>query len=93
MMQTIQSSERFKKEYLNFQERISNVADGILKQDLITKLTTLKELVMYLDRQHETLFVSNKLGNDIKETRDEIVSVRKQISESLSNWERAQIKV
>lgn len=93
MMQTIQSSERFKKEYLDFQERISKVTDGILQQDLTTKLTTLKELVMYLDRQHETLFVSNKLGGDVKETRDEIVSVRKQISESLSNWERAQIKV
>ena len=93
MMQTIQSSERFKKEYLDFQERISKVADGVLQQDLTTKLTTLKELVMYLDRQHETLFVSNKLGSDVKETRDEIVSVRKQISESLANWERAQIKV
>ena len=93
MMQTIQSSERFKKEYLDFQERISKVTDGILQQDLTTKLTTLKELVMYLDRQHETLFVSNKLGSDVKETRDEIVSVRKQISESLANWERAQIKV
>ena len=93
MMQTIQSSERFKKEYLDFQERISKVADGVLQQDLTTKLTTLKELVMDLDRQHETLFVSNKLGGDVKETRDEIVSVRKQISESLSNWERAQIKV
>lgn len=93
MMQTIQSSERFKKEYIDFQERISKVTDGILQQDLTTKLTTLKELVMYLDRQHETLFVSNKLGGDVKETRDEIVSVRKQISESLSNWERAQIKV
>lgn len=93
MMQTIQSSERFKKEYLDFQERISKVTDGILQQNLTTKLTTLKELVMYLDRQHETLFVSNKLGSDVKETRDEIVSVRKQISESLANWERAQIKV
>ena len=93
MMQTIQSSERFKKEYTAFQERISKVTDASLQQDLTSKLMNLKELVMYLDRQHETLFVSNKLGTDVKETRDEIVSIRKHITESLSNWERGQIKI
>ena len=93
MMQTIQSSERFKKEYTTFQERISKVTDGNLQQELTNKLMNLKELVMYLDRQHETLFVSNKLGADVKETRDEIVSIRKYLTESLSNWERGQIKI
>ena len=93
MMQTIQSSERFKKEYFDFQERISKVTDEMLQKDLTTKLLGLKDLVIYLDRQHETLLVSNKLNGEVKETREEIISIRKYITDSLLNWERAQIKL
>jgi len=92
-MQTIQSSERFKKEYTDFQDRISKISDENLQQDLITKLSELKEMVIYLDRQHETLYVSNKLGGDVKETREDIIAIRKYLTETLSNWERAQIKL
>lgn len=92
MMQTIQSSQRFKNEYEDFRHRISKITDDSYQQDLTTKLLKLKELVIYLDRQHETLLVSNKLG-DVSDTRSEIISVRKSIIESLENWEKAQIKI
>ncbi len=92
MMQTIQSSERFKTEYENFRSRIAKITDDAYQKDLTSKLLKLKELVIYLDRQHETLMVSNKLG-DVSDTRSEIISVRKSIIESLENWEKAQIKL
>lgn len=92
MMQNIQSSQRFKTEYEDFRSRIAKVDDQSLQNELTNKLLKLKEMVVYLDRQHEALLVSNKLG-DVSETRSDIVAIRKYIKDSLENYERAQIKI
>lgn len=91
MMQKIQNSERFKNEYKQYQERIARITHEPLQQKLTETLLKLREQVVFLDRQHEQVYVSYRIPTDIQETRNNIVQIRKVLEEKLTAWESGQL--
>lgn len=90
MIPRIQNSDRFIQEYKTFQKRISAVSDENLKNRLVSLLLNLRDQISYLDRQHESLFTSNRMPSDVGETRNKIFEIRKNLESSLNSWERSQ---
>jgi hypothetical protein len=58
---------------------------------LTTALVDLKNAIVYLDRQHESLYISNRMPSDVGETRSQIFGLRKNLETKLSAWERRQL--
>jgi paraquat-inducible protein B len=83
----IQNSERFKQEYQRFQERISSVTDEDLQRKLIDMLLRIKSQVQALDQQHDHVFLTGKVPNDISETRGELTQTRRELDRMLTSWE------
>jgi hypothetical protein len=86
-MMKIQNSERFKQEYQKFQERISLVTDSDLQKKMIDMLLTIKSRVQALDQQHDHVFLTGKVPNDITETRNDLTQVRRELDRMLTSWE------
>lgn len=91
MIQKIQNSERFKNEYKKYQERIAKVTHEPLQQKLTEALLKLREQVVFLDRQHEQVYVSYRIPADVQETRNNISQIRKILEEKLTAWENGQL--
>jgi hypothetical protein len=90
MIQKIQNSERFKKDYKQFQDRIARVTNETLQKKLTESLLNLKEQIMFLDRQHEQVYVSFRIPTDVQETRSSIAQLRKSLEDKLAAWESSQ---
>jgi hypothetical protein len=90
MIPRIQNSERFLQEYKTFQKRISAVADEDLKNRLVSSLLELRDQIVYLDRQHESLYTSSRMPSDVGDTRNKIFEIRKNLENLLNSWERSQ---
>ena len=86
-MMKIQNSERFKQEYQRFQERISSVTDEDLQRKMIDMLLKIKSQVQALDQQHDHVFLTGKVPNDIAETRSELTQIRRELDRMLTSWE------
>lgn len=91
MIQKIQNSERFKAEYKKYQDRISKVTHEPLQKKLTEELLKLKEQVVFLDRQHEQVYVSYRIPTDVQETRNNISQIRRVLEEKLAAWESSQL--
>jgi hypothetical protein len=91
MIQKIQNSERFRNEYKKYQERIAKVTHEPLQQKLTEALLKLREQVVFLDRQHEQIYVSYRIPADVQETRNNISQIRKILEEKLAAWENGQL--
>lgn len=91
MIPRLQNSEQFLNEYKTFQNRITAVSDEKLKKELTDALINLKNAIVYLDRQHESLYLSNRMPSDVGETRTQISGFRKTLETKLSAWERRQL--
>lgn len=87
MIQKIQDSERFKHDYKQFQDRIARVTNENLQTKLTELLLNLKEQIIFLDRQHEQVYVSFRIPTDVQETRNSIAQIRKNLEERLATWE------
>ncbi len=90
MIQKIQNSERFKQDYKQFQDRIAKVTNESLQQKLTELLLNLKEQIIFLDRQHEQVYVSFRIPTDVQETRNNIGQIRKSLEDRLATWESSQ---
>ena len=91
MIQKIQNSERFRNEYKKYQERIAKVTHEPLQQKLTEALLKLREQVVFLDRQHEQIYVSYRIPADVQETRNNISQIRKILEEKLAAGENGQL--
>jgi len=90
MIQKIQNSERFKQDYKQFQDRISKVTNESLQKKLTELLLNLKEQIVFLDRQHEQVYVSYRIPTDVQETRNSVSQIRKSLEDKLAVWENSQ---
>jgi hypothetical protein len=91
MIPKIQNSPQFVQEYTGFQKRISAVTNEALQTTLTKLLTSLKNEIVFLDRHHESLYISNRMPTDVVETRDSISNIRKEILNKLTAWESSQL--
>lgn len=89
----IENSERFKKEYTDFNNKCAEITDARIKNEVIDLLNQLLSEVRKIDRQHSDLILgSNRLAPTITQDREIITNIRKKIIRKLSEWERSSIK-
>jgi hypothetical protein len=91
MIPKLQDNPMFLNEYKTFQNRITAVTDEKLQKELTKYLVDLRNTIVYLDRQHESLYLSNRMPSDVGETRSQISDIRKNLETKLSAWERRQL--
>ena len=89
MLPTLENSEKFKTEFNNFRERISQITNEQVKTDLNKKLTEMLREVRAIDQQHVNMFMSKELSNMIPESRSKLAEVRTYIISRLSDWDRS----
>lgn len=82
MLNTIENSEVFKKEFRMFNERISAIQDEQTKKDLTTKLNDLLREVRHIDNQHVDIFNKN-IATTVHESRSKLAELRKYIDRKL----------
>lgn len=90
MSLTIERSERFKKEYKNFYDRISKIVNESHKKDLENLLKKLVVEVRMMDSQHLDLYRKNEMPAMVVDSRNSIQQLRKEISRKLEDCERSQ---
>lgn len=86
-MLSVYNSEKFKKEYSDFKNRISKIQDLKSKSILENLLLNLERKVKSLDSQHTEIILSRQmksLGADIK---DEILELRKSLDKKIKDCE------
>ena len=89
MLPTLENSEKFKTEFNNFRERISQITNESVKKDLNGKLTELLREVRSIDQQHMNMFTSKELSTMIPESRSKLAEVRNYIISRLNDWDRS----
>lgn len=75
----ISRNERFIKEYKEIQEFISACEDESTKKYLNELSKSLMNYVRILDNHHNDLLNLGKMPEDISETRNQVLDVRKKI--------------
>lgn len=86
MIPKLSNSQRFVDDYKNLQTRIAAVDDMDLQKQLTANLLKLKELVGYIDRTHEQMFITGQAPSDTKEFRESIAKQRKILEDKLSHY-------
>ena len=89
MIPKIQTSKQFLADFKQYQERILKVTDPTVQKDLINSLMQLKEQVSYIDRSHESMFITGRINSDVSDLRLNLVSIKKNLDQKLTRWERS----
>lgn len=90
MIPKLSNSSRFVEDYKNLQKRIAAVNDAGLQRQLTEGLLKIKELVGFIDRAHEQMFISGQAPSDTKEFRESISKQRKILENKLVEFEKRQ---
>jgi hypothetical protein len=85
-MLTLLKSEKFQKEYKDFQDKISTVTNENIKKELEGLLSKLVNEVKSLDLQHQELSTTKQFPITASDARSNIIEIRKQIDRRLRDW-------
>jgi hypothetical protein len=85
----LESSPKFREDFIKLKERISKIPEGDIKVQLEGYLRTLVSEVRNLDVMHGELTMRKDLPNGVSDSRTKIVEMRKKIDRILESWERA----
>lgn len=86
----LSKSERFLKDYTDFKNRISKVSEESIKKELQGLLSQLYSEVQSIDQQHQNLFFGAENRLSLNEGHNNIVNLRKKISQKLAAVEKLQ---
>jgi hypothetical protein len=81
-------NSRFVEEYNQWREKISKISDDGIKKELNLWLSSLTNAVKKIDVAHNSFGITNP-NNELISVREEITSIRKKISNKISECERA----
>ena len=88
MIPKLSNSSRFVEDYKNLQKRSAAVNDADLQRQLTEGLLKIKDLVGFIDRAHEQMFISGQAPSDTKEFRESISKQRKILENKLVEFEK-----
>ena len=88
MIPKLSNSSRFVEDYKNLQKRIAAVNDADLQRQLTEGLLKRKDLVGFIDRAHEQMYISGQAPSDTKEFRESISKQRKILENKLVEFEK-----
>lgn len=89
MLQTLEKSEKFQNEYNLFKEKIENIDNDKIKNDLNILLTKLLSEVRAIDNQHRSIYERRYQPSMTDDSRSKIIEIRKKISKTLDDWEKS----
>jgi hypothetical protein len=83
MLNTIENSEVFKKEFYMFSERILRIQDETVKKELSSKLNELLKEVRQIDSQHRDSFDKKTVSSTVPESRTKLMELRRYLDTRL----------
>lgn len=83
------NSERFQKEYKEFQEKVGKINDPKIKTDASALLSQLVAEVKAIDNGHQEMFTGSKLPSNLSDHRLGLTSIRKKLIAKLTECENA----
>jgi hypothetical protein len=86
MLNSIENSEVFKKEFYMFSEKISLIQNETAKQELSSKLNELLKEVRYLDSQHMDIFDKKTIPSTVPESRTRLMELRRYLDTRLKEF-------
>jgi hypothetical protein len=87
-MMRLQDNPRFKDDYSNLQKEISKIDNEYHKKELTFLLQELSREILSIDMHHDAMLVVGKMPDNIRETREKILSLRKKIDVKLKQYKR-----
>lgn len=90
MIPKLANSSLFQNDYKKYQQRILAVTNLDLQKSLTETLVRLKEQVMYIDRDHEQIFLTGKMPGDVTERRTIVGAIKRDLDTKLKAWEDSQ---
>jgi hypothetical protein len=84
-MLALYKSEKFQKEYQEYMRQIEEIALPAVRQRAETLLANLVGEVKFLDRQHEEMFVTNKLPMRLGESKSKLMEIRRDLTKLLKD--------
>jgi predicted TIM-barrel fold metal-dependent hydrolase len=85
MQVSLFNSERFQKEYKEFQEKISKIENITVKENATVLLKKLVAEIKALDTTHQEMFGSNQPSTSLGESRSRVTDVRRQLERLLKD--------
>ena len=86
MLNTIENSEVFKKEFQMFSEKISRIQNESVKKELISKLNDLLKEVRQIDSQHRDIFDKKTIPSTVPESRTKLMELRRFLDTRLKEF-------
>jgi hypothetical protein len=86
MLNTIENSEVFKKEFRMFGEKISSIKDEQTRKELNGKLNELLREVRLIDSQHRDIFDKKTISSTVPESRSKLMEIRKYLDQRLKEF-------
>jgi hypothetical protein len=79
-------SQRFQKEYQDYQHKIEKIENLEIKAQATLLLKKLVNEVKNLDNQHQDMFAGNKVPTGLSDVRTDIISTRKKLDVLLKDY-------
>ena len=93
MIPKLATNPRFVEDCQRYQARIDAIKDQGNKSALEKLLRQLIEQVGYIDRSHDQVILTGRMGDDIADIRSNIVSIKKTLDTKLDQIERSNFAV
>ncbi len=93
MIPKLANNPRFIEDCRRYQERIDAVEDQGNRIALEKLLVQLKTQVSYIDRSHDQIILTGKMGDDITDIRSNITSIKRTLDNKLDQIERSRSAV
>jgi len=91
-MMSIKNSKIFKEDYANLQRSILEISDENIKNELTKLLLELSAEVAIIDMHHDSVSITGKMPDALRDSRSKIASIRKNIDKKISDYQTRQTK-
>lgn len=91
-MISIRNSDVFKQDYTRYQKAIREITHEPTQKECLNLLLKLANEVAIIDMHHETLITTSRLPEDIKESRQKIINLKKTLDKTLVAAQQAQTR-
>ncbi len=93
MIPKLANNPRFLEDCKRYQEKIDAITDKDTQSALDKLFKQLIEQVSYIDRSHDQLILTGRMGDDVADIRSNIVSIKKTLDTKLDQIERSKFSV
>ena len=89
MIPKIQNSPAYLADCERYVAQIGAVSEPVLKDQLIKLFIQFKEHVAYIDRDHENMLITGRIGTAVSDHRDSVKSLKQSLDRKLAAHQRS----